>query len=163
MLLSASCKKEKSNNPVDNLPPATQTGENTFGCLVNGEVFTAKNKALGSFDLFKEYTFYNGSMLLTVSAYNSKNNSQILIHIRDLEVKNDAKFILNSNDTPLGEYVITHNGVFNSYKTNLTNNRVLEVSRYDNKLSILSGKFSFDAVNANGEKVEIREGRFDLR
>ena len=35
-----SCKKHtsKPSNPVDKLPAATQTGANTFGCLVNGEV-----------------------------------------------------------------------------------------------------------------------------
>ena len=39
VLLSSSCKKSKPTNPVDQLPPETQTGANTFGCLVNGEVF----------------------------------------------------------------------------------------------------------------------------
>jgi len=38
-LLSSSCKKNKPTNPVDQLPPETQTGANTFGCLINGEVF----------------------------------------------------------------------------------------------------------------------------
>ena len=35
-----SCKKNSNKpfNPVDQLPAATQTGANTFGCLVNGQV-----------------------------------------------------------------------------------------------------------------------------
>ena len=34
-----------SNNddPQDQLPPITQTGANTFGCLVNGQVFVPKD------------------------------------------------------------------------------------------------------------------------
>ena len=32
------CKK-KSTNPIDELPPETQTGANTFGCLVDGKAF----------------------------------------------------------------------------------------------------------------------------
>ena len=28
----------------DQLPPATQTGANTFGCLINGKVFIPKDK-----------------------------------------------------------------------------------------------------------------------
>ncbi len=39
-LISASCKKEKTG--ADGLPPATQTGANTFGCLVNGVLFYLK-------------------------------------------------------------------------------------------------------------------------
>jgi len=37
----AGCKKHKSN-PIDQLPPATQTGANTLGFLLNGEPWTPK-------------------------------------------------------------------------------------------------------------------------
>src|SRR5699024_4348154 len=39
-----SCSKDDNNSkdPVDQLPPATQTGENTIGCLVNGEPLLPK-------------------------------------------------------------------------------------------------------------------------
>jgi len=32
------CNNDDDNpqNPLDQLPPATQTGANTFGCLING-------------------------------------------------------------------------------------------------------------------------------
>ena len=36
-LLGLSQCKKNDPNPVDQLPPATQTGANTFGCLVNGQ------------------------------------------------------------------------------------------------------------------------------
>ena len=35
-LMSTKCEKEK---PEPTLPPATQTGANTFGCKVNGKVY----------------------------------------------------------------------------------------------------------------------------
>jgi hypothetical protein len=38
-LLSTGCQKADSD-PVGQLPPATQTGANTFGCLVNGQSYT---------------------------------------------------------------------------------------------------------------------------
>jgi len=34
--------KKDNNNNADSLPPATQTGANTLGCLVNGKVFVPK-------------------------------------------------------------------------------------------------------------------------
>ena len=41
------CKKHtNSGNPIDQLPPETQTGANTFGCLINGEVFLPKGRLL---------------------------------------------------------------------------------------------------------------------
>nr|WP_315252868.1 hypothetical protein [uncultured Flavobacterium sp.] len=43
--LSLSCCSKDDNkptNPIDQLPPATQTGANTAGCLVDGKAFLPK-------------------------------------------------------------------------------------------------------------------------
>ena len=37
----------------------------------------------------------------------------------------------------------------------------LKITHHDFSNAILSGTFWFDAVNSNGEIVEVREGRFD--
>ena len=42
-------KKHQGGNPVDQLPPETQTGANTFGCLVNGKVFIPKDSGLNPY------------------------------------------------------------------------------------------------------------------
>jgi Family of unknown function (DUF6252) len=39
----------------------------------------------------------------------------------------------------------------------------MQIKKLDPENQIVSGTFWFDAVNANGQKVEIREGRFDVR
>ena len=33
----------KNDEPLNELPPITQTGENTFGCLINNKVFVTKD------------------------------------------------------------------------------------------------------------------------
>jgi len=33
------CDKEDNLTPEEQLPPKTQTGAQTFGCLINGEAF----------------------------------------------------------------------------------------------------------------------------
>lgn len=38
----------------------------------------------------------------------------------------------------------------------------LLITKHDPTRRILSGRFWFDATNSAGEKVEIREGRFDI-
>ena len=42
-LCSSSCKKESNNE--DQLPPATQTGANRIGCLLDGKAFLPGNSA----------------------------------------------------------------------------------------------------------------------
>jgi hypothetical protein len=44
VLLLIQCHKDSPNpaKPEDQLPAATQTGANTFGCLVNGQPYTPK-------------------------------------------------------------------------------------------------------------------------
>ena len=46
LVLSISCSDNPKLMPVeeDKLPAITQTGENTFGCLINGNVFVPKDK-----------------------------------------------------------------------------------------------------------------------
>jgi hypothetical protein len=58
LLLSASCKKHRPRvNPVDQLPQETQTGANTFGCLVNGQPLTPKGSALSGPNLACIYQY----------------------------------------------------------------------------------------------------------
>ncbi len=39
----------------------------------------------------------------------------------------------------------------------------LFIKKLDTVNQIVSGTFWFDAINSNGQKVEVREGRFDVR
>lgn len=39
----------------------------------------------------------------------------------------------------------------------------LTITHLDEERQIVSGTFWFDAVNKQGEKVQVREGRFDMR
>jgi hypothetical protein len=38
----------------------------------------------------------------------------------------------------------------------------LTITRFDPNRRIVSGRFWFDATTGSGEKVEVREGRFDI-
>jgi hypothetical protein len=54
--INFTCKKH-SVNPVDTLPPATQTGANTFGCLINGKAFTPGGSSLSGPNLAAIYEY----------------------------------------------------------------------------------------------------------
>lgn len=56
LILLSSCHKDDDPiAPIDQLPPATQTGAGTFGCLVNGKPFIDDSGSLNCF-----YQFVNG-------------------------------------------------------------------------------------------------------
>ena len=38
----------------------------------------------------------------------------------------------------------------------------LKITKFDELNRIVSGTFWFDATNSDGEKVQVREGRFDM-
>lgn len=58
-----------------------------------------------------------------------------------------------------GEYMIDSKIL---YSTTSIVTGELKITHHDFNRAIISGTFWFDAVNDYGEKVEIREGRFDV-
>ena len=66
LLLLTQCSKCKNdpqpNDPASQLPPATQTGANTFGCLVNGQPYTPKgNTGASNFGVTYDPSFRGGA------------------------------------------------------------------------------------------------------
>lgn len=163
-LISASCKKEKTG--IDGLPPATQTGEQTFGCLVNGVLFKPKGVSIdGGPVLQSNYQFVNGDYIYIVSATQKINNSLFAIDINVLGILMRGGTPLTTGEKGVGiaAYTVYRSGVINEYRTNSINKGELKITRFDDVNQIVSGTFWFDAVNDKGEKVEVREGRFDMR
>jgi hypothetical protein len=167
LLLSASCKKEKSKNPIDDLPPATQTGANTFGCLVNGKAFLPKGSGFGGPVLECRLDYINYGFRFFLNAIDTKNTPlrAVTILTDSLELS-EGTYVLNKpniNGSVSGEFVIIDNTNINAFETSPQFNGILNITKYDKVKFIISGTFSFDAVNKSGEKVEIKEGRFDMK
>jgi len=80
LLLLTQCSKCKDDptpaDPAAGLPPATQTGANTFGCLINGQAYTPKGRVgLGdNFDVMYDPTFNGGD--LSIGTYRVDNQGQ---------------------------------------------------------------------------------------
>src|SRR5690606_7751402 len=76
------CNKDDDNpppDPVDQLPPATQTGAGTFGCLLDGEVFLPGNS---SNNLDCVYQFVNGGYYFALQSNKRDiNNNRITLAI----------------------------------------------------------------------------------
>ena len=174
LLLTTSMKCKKDETGIEALPPSTQEGKNTFGCLVNGEAFTPKGSNLGGPVLSSFYQYSNTSTaqgyFFNVSAIRvngSGNGTEgVNINTNNKTIIEGQKYVLENgpeNGQIYGSYGITISTKSNEFITKGSYKGELFLSKFDKSKQIASGTFWFDAVNEKGEKVEVREGRFDVK
>lgn len=169
VLLTFSCTKSKiplwnAPPPADTilkLPPATQTGAMTFGCLVDGKVFV--NKFIGVGGLTGSWSdgnmiiyagngspigeYVNPIFILRMDYFKNNINTPKQYKIDSLIINNYYLF-LTRNDT---DYFYNDSGLFN-------------LTKLDEINGIFSGTFQLNAKNdSTGRIVRVREGRFDIR
>ena len=164
------------------LPPITQTGENTFGCYVDGKLLIPRD-GTGSFNLddrglrwiglgdFPNY-IYNE---IRVRNFKSGNRGLMDIHITNLHENGEGSFTINESNCNGG---IDANPSINvrtrwldeatqtlKWYCSIENGGTLIISRYDFENRIVSGTFSCTMENRDspGEFIEITEGRFDIK
>ena len=162
VLLLSHCKKNKTDEPQ--LPPETTTGENTFGCKINGKVFVPKD-GRGKPGLFVQYINLGngpgGGWFLNIPATNWKPTMPEGISIETdslLVIEGNSYFFKNKKGFPRAFYDNQISFIV------LDNNGKLIITKFDISKRILSGKFSFIATNTtNGDQLNITEGRFDVR
>jgi hypothetical protein len=173
LLVSFSAIGCRETVPEDRLPPVTQTGANTFGCKINGKVYTPKSSKNDLSDIM--YPVYTGVM------FDCDNNTlNTLIHIEKTELTTISLYI---NDTVLlseKEYTLNGQGLDNlngrvtiQYLTYDTTNLWKTYTAIPNSGSItitkntdniISGIFSGKLMRGNDQNdiIEVTEGRFDF-
>ena len=171
ILLSCNKDDDKPVEPVDLLPPITQTGANTVGCLVNGEALLPKGGGMsGNKNCF--YQFVGGRYYFGLSFISSVNNGtkSVSLFTRKMVIEEGQTYILDAQrfiDTIGRGGGYSHRN-FNEkiedlFYTTPGNTGEMTIKKLDFENNIVSGTFWFDAINDDGEIVEIREGRFDMR
>ena len=168
LLSTVSCNNDDDNNsgnPIDQLPPMTTTGENTIGCLVNGEPFTDS----GLMNNF--YQFVDGDYFLGINWQRGFSNDfeDSSISLRRIEIQEGETYLLNmssiQNDLTGGSagYVFSNSQESGEFETNENYFGFITFVRFDNTNNIMSGTFEFQAEDINnGSIVTITDGRFDL-
>jgi len=145
------------------LPPATQTGEQTFGCLINGEAFLPPSFGSNSPSAF--YQFVDGAYTLGISAGTGGGTELKSINIGCL----DMPLIEETNYTLLekipsnyfGQYTIGGGIDFNGI-TSTSNPGNLTITNFDQTNFIISGTFNFTVLDNDGNEINITNGRFDM-
>jgi hypothetical protein len=168
------CEKDQNIPEIDKLPLATQIGADTFGCMVDGKAFMPRKSGwFGGPVLLAQYQYLtlNGKtgnyFMLTADDQKTYPNEirgvSLSAQCVDLEPKTYVLDEYNTLFKLAGKYDILDESLnFNRFYTNLINKGELTITRFDDINQIMSGTFWFDAVNDKGDKVEVREGRFDV-
>ena len=160
-----SCKKK-----VDELPPATQTGANTFGAKVNGEFWVPQGfGALPANDILEARRTGQDLIINARNFASSPNESEFILYVQN--VTTTGVYPMNTNivhpswDASYAYYVKRRLTPENEWVTSATSTGSVTITRIDTVNGIASGTFQFNMLNIDGapQPVSVTDGRFDVR
>ena len=161
----AQCKKTNTPDQGEQLPPETHTGAFTFGCKVDGKIYTARGK--GGL-LATQYVNVTGtsdsSIYILVGNSDIKFNLNFAIKyttIPGISFTKDYPYVGSFKDNSGG----TISGPSNYYTTdsiNVARVNIKYLKGSSSPMEGVAGTFEMDAKNANGKVIRITEGRFDI-
>lgn len=170
ILTAASCKKECA---YDHLPPPTLTGNNTFGCKINGKCWVAEGYA--GFATAINVPAVTGGFL--PDPISNKVHFYVIAkkpYIEEMElfIRNltSEKYLLpgvypiNKNTFSLkfassnNSHEVKDYGAYNLTSTDSSHTGWIEIIKLDTINRIISGRFEFDIPGCS-----ITEGRFDTK
>ncbi len=166
-----SCKK---SGPSAVLPPITETGANTFGCNVNGQVWVPYFRCFngGNELTYNIQPIYDTSVLpifIAIDAGNYANGETFFIFQQNSSNSDHIYGTGNIVDSLLIHYVAGSGTEYTNYQINPGQNspRYLQISKLDTVNKIVSGTFAFTLYGTSGintlDSVVITDGRFDLQ
>ena len=161
LIIITSCDKDDDLTPEEQLPPKTQTGAQTFGCLINGQPFVPPK--LGSNSPRAFYQFARGAYTLGISAGTGGGNEMIAVLVGGIDISGLTEGQYSLIERQSGNF---HGAYLEGYEFQSTTNTgdpgKLIVTNFDPQNFIISGTFSFSIKDENGDNIEITEGRFDM-
>jgi hypothetical protein len=169
VLCSSQCKKTKTPlTELEKLPPITQTGANTFGCLVDGVAWLpngSKPQNGGSnIQVYVDPTFQGGRFSIIGHQY---NNFQSKVSFGSANCTTGGYFDLSLplNGIDYNRFLNNVNTCeFSSFNSGSYRRGFFNISRYDLANGIFSGTFDFTIKSqACGDTIRITSGRFDVK
>lgn len=165
VLLLAGCRKHKYSieEELAKLPPVTQTGAHTFGCLINGKAYRPKGFRgfKPSFMIIADPSYFGN---LDIRTYNYGDGKKESLNIFCYDIKTEP-----------GTYEINGKSrIWVFYENEVTNCNLLpdsssymsgflKISKYDTRNGIIAGEFECKIYDqkTSCDTIRITNGRFD--
>lgn len=173
LLLLTQCSKCKQDDPapLDQLPPATQTGANTFGCLVNGRAYVPNPRYDDNVVLYEPgISLPIGGNLNIQTSHNvqqGNSNTEQAITLAAGPIRTARTYSLNS---PNAEGTAIFNDRSKAYPCNYYGNAAvvyrrgqITITRIDEQAHVLSGTFEFTLAQPGCDTIKVTQGRFDYK
>ena len=167
MVFFVACKKD-----VSELPPATETGANTFGAKVDGKFWVPSG--FGPINansvLRAHFVPDNGLYIEAQNLASSPNETEFLFFIKG--VTGPGTYLLNmpssgypSQTVSYAYYVKRNITPDNEWITSDQYTGSVTITKLDNVNRIVSGTFQFTAINLYNTPIPltVTEGRFDIK
>ncbi len=154
------CNKDDDKTPLEQLPPATQTGAGTFGCLVNGEPYIDNS---GFFNCF--YQFVDGEYYFNLSPnFSNKIFRELDLGCKGINFSNISFFDLAISNDGGGSATFSVANELRDISTNLSYNGICQVTYFNDTTNIISGTFEFEVFDEITQTLYIvTNGRFDAQ
>jgi hypothetical protein len=166
ILMSPGCKKNKDSleNQLSKLPAITQTGQHSFGCLVNGKAWVPKgwDGRKPNLDIIADPGYFGN---LDIRAYRYVNNKRESISISSFDITAPGTYIINGINRIWVNYGSEMSNCFFLQDSTNYKNGFLKINKYDFQTGIVSGEFEcklFDS-SISCDTIRITNGRFDYK
>jgi len=171
LLLLTQCSKCKKDDPapLSQLPPATQEGKNTFGCLVNGEAFIPSGSVGLNSNLVVSYepsATLGGNLNIQAFRYRGDNTKQtIQLSAGPIFQARTYRLDLGSNEGLVNYFDRAKPNPCNDYfYADMSYRRgSLTLTRLDEQAGIIAGTFEVTIAKPGCDTIRITEGRFDAK
>jgi hypothetical protein len=181
LALLAGCKKEDTTPkpdplpyPLSELPPATQEGKGTFGCVINGEPWVAYapwhlfGKLRATYDEEHYGLDYNRRLTLSalrvISSYDwNKDSIYSSIGFNINPIIGEGHYDIRNLQVHKLSHIVYEPGPTKRYELDTLAPFHIYITKLDTVKKIVSGSFEMDLRRTidTSEVLRIRYGRFD--
>lgn len=164
------CRKPGTYKGTDTpgLPPATQNGANTFGCLLNGQLWIPQGNNGSGNNLSINYDpqFNNG--VFSIAAYNAINSSANTQYL-GVGIGDSLNFFTFPRTFKLSKTSIYRTTasislscIIRSTATIISEGELF-IDKLDKQKRIIAGRFNYTLYQSGCDTVKVTNGRFDMK
>lgn len=149
--------EESQVTPTAELPPATTTGQDTFGCYINGEPYAIFKTKFRERNISAAFAT-TGAIIVEAGNRNWKGRDTDISLLINPPFRSDSIYTLTKN---FETNTATFSFGSENYPPHTLVNGWVYLSRWDREARIISGTFEFTMAKG-ADTVRVTEGRFDI-